>query len=832
MKKQVLSAICLAVPFFAGAQNSEEPTILKDSKGIIQTIEFTESDKGMSDQDFMKQYLQISADDGFVKAKDKQRSQDYTDDHYDQFYKNVKVDGAGYNFHYKAGKMFYAHGHFVELGNLDVHPKLTDKMARDSFANYKKIPSSDVRDFTSELLIKEITSLDSTKYLVFKIYLRNNHPSNDEIGFVDAQTGNVLTTEPIFSHASLNSSNNELKTGSTSITGSTARTFALPPATGTFATRYSGSRTASTFDDGGTLRFRLFDNTRGAVIHTRNLEGNTDPVFGNVELRDANNTWTTAEHSPLENNMGLDVHWALQRIYDRLNTTHAVNSFNDPVSGTGAPINAYIRYGTTANDRDNAVWNGQDDFLAFGDGLTTFTPVASVDVVAHEYGHGITDFQIGWGNTGDQGSFNEGLSDVWGAIMQHRITGGNIWQIAEQIMVSNTCLRDLQNTNSAGVARAMADTYAGPQYNANSGNPGIDKYVRSGVLSHWAYILANGESGTNDVGTPYRVYGMGMDQLENLIVRAIFGNFLDNTTTYAQVRTGMVNAARALCGNQNGVLVQQVENAWKAVNVGTATQSSISGVDHLCPSSTYSVANLPQGSTVAWSSSNTGAVTINSSGLATRVGSFHGSVTLTATVSGGCGTLVLTKVISVGKPFTTNIAINAPNNCVGTSQLVVATMSGNPTSSTWSITSGNASNASLSDFGNGSASFYTNVPDCYGLTLNMSNSCGSASAGTSICIDNCSARYTVFPNPAKDQLLVQFDHYESSASMPDQISLFSEKTQEAVYTIKSDGIYSKVGSDGLFKIDVGSLPRGTYYLHVTYSKNGEQTTDRTRIVLQ
>ncbi|MCF2496670.1 hypothetical protein [Dyadobacter chenhuakuii] len=40
MKEQVLSAICLAVPFFAGAQNSEEPTILKDSKGIIQGLDF------------------------------------------------------------------------------------------------------------------------------------------------------------------------------------------------------------------------------------------------------------------------------------------------------------------------------------------------------------------------------------------------------------------------------------------------------------------------------------------------------------------------------------------------------------------------------------------------------------------------------------------------------------------------------------------------------------------------------------------------------------------------------------------------------------------------
>ena len=140
------------------------------------------------------------------------------------------------------------------------------------------------------------------------------------------------------------------------------------------------------------------------------------------------------------------------------------------------------------------------------------------------------------------------------------------------------------------------------------------------AYSRTGHLLANRGSGFNDVGHIYNVYGIGMDQLENLIVTAVFGNFLDNTNSYAQVRTGMVNAARALCGNQNGVLVQQVENAWAAVNVGTASQSDISGVDHICPSATFSIANLPAGSSVAWASSNTGAVTINSSGSSNRGG--------------------------------------------------------------------------------------------------------------------------------------------------------------------------------------------------------------------
>lgn len=99
MKTQGLFAVISVFPFFASAQKSEAPTVLKDGKGIIQAMEFTDSDKGasFSEQDFMKDYLKTTADDGFVKAKDKQRSQEFIDDHFDQFYKGVRVDGAGYN---------------------------------------------------------------------------------------------------------------------------------------------------------------------------------------------------------------------------------------------------------------------------------------------------------------------------------------------------------------------------------------------------------------------------------------------------------------------------------------------------------------------------------------------------------------------------------------------------------------------------------------------------------------------------------------------------------------------------------------------------------------
>lgn len=296
MKTRLFSAMILALPMLAYAQQSATvPTVLRDKKGIIRAMEFNEPDgtKSISGQEFMKEYLQVTANDAFVKANDKQRRPDHVNEHYDQFYSGVKVDGGGYNFHYKAGKMYYAHGHFVKLDNFDVVPAITAEKARDVLAAYKKIPISAVNDFTSELLIKEIASLDSAVNLVFKIYLRSSHPANDEIGYVQAKTGRLVMTEPIFTHAAPVTKSEKPTRSSGPLKKTLPNIGLLTPATGTFATRYSGSRTASTDNDAGS--FRLLDETRGATIHTWNLQ-NTTNFSTRAELTDNDNNWTTAEH--------------------------------------------------------------------------------------------------------------------------------------------------------------------------------------------------------------------------------------------------------------------------------------------------------------------------------------------------------------------------------------------------------------------------------------------------------------------------------------------------------------------------------------------------------
>jgi len=80
-------------------------------------------------------------------------------------------------------------------------------------------------------------------------------------------------------------------------------------------------------------------------------------------------------------------------------------------------------------------------------------------------------------------------------------------------------IRNIQNTNDPNARYKIANTFGSTQYNSG------DSYVRSGVFSHWSYLLVNGGIGTNGVGSAYTVYGMGMDIVEDLIIEAVFNNF-------------------------------------------------------------------------------------------------------------------------------------------------------------------------------------------------------------------------------------------------------------------------------------------------------------------
>jgi len=172
--------------------------------------------------------------------------------------------------------------------------------------------------------------------------------------------------------------------------------------------------------------------------------------------------------------------------------------------------------------------------------------------------------------------------------------------------------------------------------------------------------------------------------------------------------------------------------------------------------------------------------------------------------------------VHFGAPTVNGITVNT-SMCSGYGQTVTANVLGNPTYTNWYVSSGNASNTYLTDYGSGSAYFNSYVPDCYGLTINMSNACGSSSDGTTICVDDCFARYSAYPNPSKDVMNIEFGEIKNKESLPEYLDLFEEKSGKKILSIDvQDAINKKtLKSDGVLSIYVGDLPRGIYYLHIT-----------------
>ena len=100
-------------------------------------------------------------------------------------------------------------------------------------------------------------------------------------------------------------------------------------------------------------------------------------------------------------------------IYDFFRSVFNRNS----IDGQGMQLDSTVHYRKLFS---NAFWNGQQMVFGDGDGEIFLRFTGSLDIIAHEMTHGITQFESGLRYTGQQGALNESLSDVFGAlVVQH-----------------------------------------------------------------------------------------------------------------------------------------------------------------------------------------------------------------------------------------------------------------------------------------------------------------------------------------------------------------------------------------------------------------------------
>ncbi|WP_223670133.1 M4 family metallopeptidase [Kangiella shandongensis] len=131
-----------------------------------------------------------------------------------------------------------------------------------------------------------------------------------------------------------------------------------------------------------------------------------------------------------------------------------------------------------SNNYENAFWDGQQ--MTFGDGASTFYPLVSLDVMAHEVSHGFTEQNSGLVYSGKSGGLNEAFSDMAGEAAEFYMHGSNDFLVGEQIFKSDGALRYMNNPPQDGSSIDHQDDYYS----------GMDVHHSSGVFNKAFYLLA------------------------------------------------------------------------------------------------------------------------------------------------------------------------------------------------------------------------------------------------------------------------------------------------------------------------------------------------------
>jgi hypothetical protein len=270
------------------------------------------------------------------------------------------------------------------------------------------------------------------------------------------------------------------------------------------------------------------------------------------------------------------------------------------------------------------------------------------------------------------------------------------------------------------------------------------------------------------------------------------------------------------------------------------TKPVINSPDILLCSPQTITASASNATSYNWTS--TGGITANSPGntnSAQITGVSDGTVMVSATSSVCALTTASSNPINVKRsaPLPASLLVTAngggsPDFMCNGAGVMLNAYTAEPGTQFGIWTSSDPGNTILNSNG-GTAYFNSYVNNCYGIDITVSNCFGSVQKGITICVDNCAKGapiYKVFPNPAKDQVKIQFDDVAKEA-LPQVIKLFSEIGGKEVRSVQV-GEQFEGGSfdqDKTITLSVSDLPRGTYYLRLV---NRDSSAENVRLILE
>ncbi|MCJ8171908.1 M4 family metallopeptidase [Clostridium botulinum] len=247
--------------------------------------------------------------------------------------------------------------------------------------------------------------------------------------------------------------------------------------------------------------------------------------------------------------IAVDTYINLGKTYDYYKDKFNRNS----IDNKGMKVEAFVDY----NAVGDAAWSEEFNSMFFGngDGKNFAHMSKSLDIVGHEFSHGVTHKESNLKYENESGALSESFSDIMGVAIK-----GKNFKLGEDSWKPNTeeaAIRDMQDPSKRGQPAHMKD------YRYMPATPWADNggvHVNSGIINHAAYLIADG------------IEKLGVENSKDIMAKLFYtANCYewDETTNFSKCRNDLIKVTKDLYG-ENSKYVQIVENAFDKVGI-TAT---------------------------------------------------------------------------------------------------------------------------------------------------------------------------------------------------------------------------------------------------------------------
>jgi hypothetical protein len=237
------------------------------------------------------------------------------------------------------------------------------------------------------------------------------------------------------------------------------------------------------------------------------------------------------------------------------------------LDGSGTTVSVTVHYGVRY---DNAFWDGTQLVFGDGDGIIFDRFTKPMDVMAHEFTHGVVQHSADLAYLGQAGALNESICDVFASMTKQWVRNQNAeesdWLIGEGLFLPGVAAVALRSLKEPGTAYDDPRLGKDPQVasmadyvETDEDNGGV--HINSGIPNR-AFVLACLDAG-----------GYSWEQVGRVWYHALTAAEIGPDTDFVSFAQATASSSAELFGSGSPVTAA-VRSAWTEVGVTPAAGSA------------------------------------------------------------------------------------------------------------------------------------------------------------------------------------------------------------------------------------------------------------------